>query len=104
MVNPFPIWKKVYTQHLRNYFSNFNPLSALTAITILVLLVNLLLTSTSINSPKPMKTTKPLTLNITEPQPNCTKTMNSHEPSTYEPKKSKASTNLVTNDKSNTSK
>nr|YP_009024480.1 h open reading frame [Margaritifera dahurica]AGZ13307.1 h open reading frame [Margaritifera dahurica] len=86
-------------QHLRNYFSNSNPLSMLTAIIILALLTNLLLNSSSINDLDPVK---PLTLNTNEPQPNCTKTTNSHEPSAYEPKKSKASTNLATNNKPNT--
>nr|AEC14216.1 h-orf protein [Margaritifera falcata] len=103
--NPFFIWKKMNTQPLRNYPSKFNPLKVLTAITILALLTSMLLLASNTNDLKPIKPTKPLTLNTTNPQPNCTQTTTNPQPNctqttdSHEPKKSKASTNLTTNDK-----
>nr|AEC14058.1 female-specific orf protein [Pinctada margaritifera]AEC14059.1 female-specific orf protein [Pinctada margaritifera] len=83
-------------QRLRNYPLKHKPLWTLITVSTLALMTMMLLTSASVNDLTPMNPTKPLTMNTTELQPSCVMTTSKQEPSAYEPKKSKASTDLVT--------
>nr|YP_009493347.1 F-specific ORF protein [Gibbosula crassa]AWK29312.1 F-specific ORF protein [Gibbosula crassa] len=92
-------------KHLLDFFSNPNSPKILISIaTLLLLLLLSLPPMETTNDLEPVKPTKSLTLDSTQPKTCNTQTKSDSHPDTYSPKKSKASTSLPLDSKPSTPK